>query len=133
MLDDMSQLGTVRAAVTSTGIPARVVFSHGQLLDVLPASAGKSAAVSHVAATLNLSMDRVIVAGDSGNDTDMLTDCANAIVVGNCEPELRILGERGVAYQAQGNHAAGVLEGLRVYLQALDEGTREDVLLEHAA
>ncbi len=132
-LDDMSQLSTVRAAVASSGIPARVVFSHGHLLDVLPASAGKSAAVSHVAATLGMSMNRVIVAGDSGNDTDMLTDCPNAIVVGNCEPELRVLCNEGGAYQAHGNHAAGVLEGFRAYLKALDEDSRDDALLEHAA
>ncbi len=132
-LDDVSQLSAVRAAVISSGIPARVVFSHDHLLDVLPLSAGKSAAVSHVAATFGLAMDRIIVAGDSGNDTDMLTDCPNAVVVGNCEPELRILGEKGMAYQAQGNHAAGVLEGLRMYLQAWDEDFREDGLLEHAA
>ncbi len=124
-LDDPSKLLAVRHAVSATNVAARIVFSHERLLDILPAKAGKAAALSHVAEQLGLPMDRVIAAGDSGNDLDMLQECPNAIVVANCEPELRTLSTRGRAYQARSNHAAGVLEGLEVYLDKMNTSPME--------
>ncbi len=119
-LEDRAALRSVRKAVGVSSSCAKVVFSHERLLDILPARAGKSAAVSHVANTLGLAMDQVMVAGDSGNDIDMLQDCPNAILVANCEAELRVLGESGSAYFAQGEHAAGVLEGVLVHLRNMN-------------
>ncbi|MEJ2289285.1 MAG: HAD family hydrolase, partial [Deinococcales bacterium] len=57
----------------------------------------------------------IVVAGDSGNDTEMLTTRHPGIVVGNHAPEMEGLkGRRGI-YFADAELASGVLEGLRHY------------------
>jgi len=53
-----------------------------------------------------------VVAGDSGNDRDMLTGATPAIVVGNHAQELADLAEQPDIYFARAPHAAGILEGL---------------------
>ncbi len=114
-------VGALRKALRANGIAARVVYSHGRLLDILPHAGGKGAATRHVARRLGLPLERVMVAGDSGNDTDMIRACPNAIVVANCEDALRRAGREHGAFMATRPHAAGVLEGLMAFALA-EEG-----------
>ncbi|KQN26817.1 hypothetical protein ASE86_03510 [Sphingomonas sp. Leaf33] len=102
----------VRARLEAAGVAARVIYSHGHLLDVLPMRAGKGAAMTWAASRLNLPLERVHAAGDSGNDLDMLQACPNAIVVANHEDALAPLRATGSAYFARRPHAGGVVEGL---------------------
>ncbi|WP_162935626.1 HAD-IIB family hydrolase [Tsuneonella amylolytica] len=102
----------VERALERNGIEARVVYSHGRLLDVLPPNAGKGAAMRHVTRVLGLPCERVIAAGDSGNDADMLAACPGAVVVANHDPDLARIAELQHVYRASRAHAAGVLEGL---------------------
>lgn len=103
----------VRRALREAGVRATVVASRGTLIDVLPARAAKGRAVRWLARTWGVPERRIAVAGDSGNDLEMLTGPFRAIVVGNHAPELAGLrGRRGV-HLAAGHHAAGVREGLR--------------------
>lgn len=102
----------VRERLALSGLAAKVVFSHGRLIDVLAPSAGKAAAVSAYAATLGMTLSQCVAAGDSGNDEDMLERCGGAIVVGNAGDELAGLTQRRGLYRATHHHAAGVLEGL---------------------
>ena len=99
-------------------IPARVVFSHDRLLDIMPRQAGKAAAMRHVAAMLGIPLDRVFAAGDSGNDADMLTACRNAILVGNHAEEVAALASRPNVYLARRSHASGTLEGILAHHRA---------------
>ena len=69
-------LAAVRGRLDASGLTARAILSHDRLLDVLPERAGKHAALAHVAKVLGLPPDRVIAAGDSGNDADMLAEAA---------------------------------------------------------
>lgn len=101
-----------RARLAAAGVGARLVHSHGRYLDVLPARASKGEAVRFVSARLGVPLSRIVVAGDSGNDAEMLLCGANAVVVGNYDPELEPLVARDEVYLARGEHAAGVLEGL---------------------
>ncbi len=94
------------------GLRLRVVPSHGRLIDILPPHAGKAAAIEAYARAVGLTRADCIVAGDSGNDIDMLTTCGRGIVVGNALPELDDLPRRPGLYRARARHAAGVLEGL---------------------
>jgi len=107
-----ADLRTVRRRLERGGQRVRLVLSHDILLDVLPAGAGKGRAVGHIAATLGIAPDRVVAAGDSGNDADMLMRARHAVVVGNFHPELTATGVRRHAYTARGHGAAGVMEGL---------------------
>ncbi|MGR3486266.1 MAG: HAD family hydrolase [Paracoccaceae bacterium] len=105
----------IAEALGAAGLPARVVASHGDLIDVLPLRAGKGAALDFAARGFGLTAADVIAAGDSGNDRDMLERCGRGIVVANAHAE--IAGLRGLAHlhHASVPHAAGVLEGLRVH------------------
>ncbi|MEW4448259.1 HAD-IIB family hydrolase [Qipengyuania sp. JC766] len=113
---DATEADALRPHLADRGIPARVIFSHGRLLDILPARAGKGAAVRFAAESMRIPEHRVIVAGDSGNDRDMIESCAQSILVSNCEPEMQAVGRRTGAFMARQAHAAGVLEGLRAHL-----------------
>lgn len=105
-------VGAARDALARSGVKARLIHSHGEFLDVLPERASKGQAVHFVATKLGVPLTRVVVAGDSGNDADMLTCGANAVVVANHDRELDPLLAGADVYRARGAHAAGVLEGL---------------------
>ena len=107
---DVAQM--VEQALDAAGLQTRVVFSHGGLLDILPASAGKGNAMHHVSDILNLPCERVVAAGDSGNDADMLTACPGAVVVANHDDDLADVANLDHVYRARRAHAGGVLEGL---------------------
>ena len=93
-------------------LAAKVVFSHGKLIDVLAPLGGKASAVAAYARRLNLPLGACIAAGDSGNDVDMLEACGHAIVVGNASGELDGLSPRDGLMRVAGHHAHGVMEGL---------------------
>ena len=105
----------LRAALNNEGLAVRVIASHGRLLDVLPTSAGKAAAMMHVADKLGVARDRIFAAGDSGNDEDMLMLCANAIMVQNHASEIAFLNGRPNLYLSRRPHASGVVEGLEAH------------------
>ncbi len=102
----------VRAQLTRHGLVARVVFSHGRLIDVLPQRGGKAEAITAYARRLGLSLSHCVAAGDSGNDADMLAACGHAIVVSNASSELDALLPRKGLMRVSQPYAAGVLEGL---------------------
>lgn len=103
---------SIRATLATAGQAARVIFSHGRLIDVLAPRGGKAAAIAAYADRIGLTLADCIAAGDSGNDVDMLERCGAAIVVGNAGDELAMLTDRPGLYRAERHHAAGVLEGL---------------------
>ena len=102
----------VVACLQGEGIDAKVVYSGGKNLDIIPRAAGKAAVIDFLHQLLDIPAKRVVVAGDSGNDLDMFVDPYKGIVVANADPELKALPGDNI-YQAQARHAAGVLEGLR--------------------
>ena len=110
----------VRQAVerlTQAGLRVSVIPSADKFLDVLPARASKGAAVSWLLDRTGAATGSVIVAGDSGNDREMLSGTHDgrrlkAVVVGNHEPELADFAGSSHVYVAKATFAAGVLEGI---------------------
>ncbi len=92
-----------------------IIASGEDDFDVIPASAGKGAATLHLAEALGVAPDRIVVAGDSGNDLAMFEVTGLGIAVGNARGELLQALQPGRHIQAKARHAAGVLEGLRHY------------------
>jgi sucrose-6F-phosphate phosphohydrolase len=92
-----------------------IVYSSNRDLDILPAATNKGTAATFLARHWGIGRDRVIVAGDSGNDLEMFRTGFRGIVVGNAQPELLSLRDPNV-YHAEGHFAAGVLEGLQHWL-----------------
>jgi hydroxymethylpyrimidine pyrophosphatase-like HAD family hydrolase len=93
----------------------QVIWSSGRDLDILPASSGKGKAIRFLVEQRGLDAERVIVAGDTGNDAAMFEQFDKGVVVANAKPELLALAEslgEGHVYRARHPYAAGVEEGL---------------------
>ncbi|WP_160484713.1 HAD-IIB family hydrolase [Aurantiacibacter rhizosphaerae] len=117
-VEDTGCIAKIERALRLEGIAARVVFSHGRLLDILPPAAGKAAAMRYVAGQFGIASARVFAAGDSGNDVDMLTACENAILVGNHAEEVASLAARPNVYRSRRQNASGALEGVLAHHRA---------------
>jgi sucrose-phosphate synthase len=67
----------LRKRIKEWGLSASLIYSHNEFLDVLPIRASKGRAIQYLARRWGFGMDEVLVAGDSGNDADMLrSSCA---------------------------------------------------------
>ncbi|PFG09652.1 sucrose-phosphate synthase [Marinobacter sp. LV10MA510-1] len=102
----------VEKVLMSAGLVARVVHSHGNLLDVLPEAGGKAKAVEFLRKRFTIDRQKVVASGDSGNDTDLLQYAALGIVVANHTGELESLRDCRSLYWADADYANGILEGL---------------------
>lgn len=102
---------TVRRVLRAAGHKANVIVSHGSYLDILPARADKGKAVNFCIQRFGFDRSRVLVAGDSGNDIDMLTLPTPAVVVGNHTSEVEFLRTRPDVYFAVSHHADAIVEG----------------------
>lgn len=111
-LENADRLDQVRQVLSDRGLDAQVIYSHGEFLDVLPNRASKGLAVEYVADQLNIPLEQVIAAGDSGNDFSMLEVAGLAIVVANHSDELDDKSAPSNAYFAENSYAEGVVEGL---------------------
>ncbi|NLX12715.1 MAG: HAD-IIB family hydrolase [Phycisphaerales bacterium] len=96
-------------------LQAKVIFSHGAYLDLLPIRASKGMALRYFSMKWGIPLERCLVAGDSGNDEEMLTGNALGVVVGNYDSELEKLRENPTIFFAQGHYAWGIIEGIEHY------------------
>lgn len=111
LLGDARQAQRVRHLLSEAGLAARIIPSHGRFIDILPAAAGKAAALAFEAARHGLDLAACIAAGDSGNDADMLEASGAAILPANAYAETRKLRGAGL-YRSPRPYAGGVLDGL---------------------
>jgi len=122
-IDDIAQL------LKKLNLHAKLIHSHGEFLDVLPVRASKGLAIRYLAYKWGLPLKSFLVAGDSGNDTEMLLGDTLGVVVGNYSPELHYLKGQTQIYFAQKHFAAGILEGLAYY--GFADRYRNNLSLEH--
>jgi sucrose-phosphate synthase len=116
----LPELSEIYGLLHRQGLRAKLVYSQSKFLDVLPAAASKGQAVRYLAIKWGLPLGRFIVAGDSGNDYDMLTGDTLGIVVANHSPELERLRGRERIHFAGLPFAAGIMEGMEHYGVACD-------------
>jgi sucrose-6F-phosphate phosphohydrolase len=109
-------LAHIEGRLSEEGLEAKVVYSVGRFLDLLPARSGKGEAVRYAAEHLGVSSDAVVTCGDSGNDLDMMRPELGfrSIAVGNATPELASFSAPNV-YHASTHYAGGIREGLLRY------------------
>ena len=105
----------VKFALIKSKIKANVIFSHGQYLDILPYRASKGKAIRYLAYRWNIPYEKILVAGDSGNDSEMLKGDLLGVVVANYSPELEELKGHNRIYFAKRNYAGGIIDGIRHY------------------
>lgn len=97
------------------GTPALLVYSSARDLDIVPAAAGKAAAMKHLMARFDVGLCDVLTCGDSANDRDMLCLGGPAVAVGNAHDELVGSDLPDTVLRARGWCADGILEALMHY------------------
>lgn len=113
--DQAPSLTKIRKTIREAGLRAKVVLSLAVYLDVIPIRGGSDFSLRHLAYRWGFEPERLLVAGDSGNDEGMLRGRTLGVVVGNYSPELEKLRKLDRIYFAEGCHARGILEGIEYY------------------
>lgn len=108
-------IGEIQIYLQQYQLQVQIIYSHQEFLDILPIQASKGDAVSYCVNKWKFSIEKTLVAGDSGNDEQMLTSRAKAVVVGNYSSELEKLRGQANVYFAEGNYAQGILEAIAHY------------------
>ena len=110
-----NHLDRVQEQLKKNKLRCQVIYSHGQFLDILPFRASKGKAIDYLRYKFDFSPRQVMVAGDSGNDEDMIAGHARGLVVGNHSEELAALrGKRNIYFSPE-TYAAGIIDGLNHY------------------
>ncbi len=119
-LHDASEadLSSIEKRLRDNGIDARIVYSSNRDLDILPLAADKGAAIAWLCDHLEIGLDEVVVAGDTGNDKAMFElPGARGIAVANALPELRALADQNSNIVcALEKEADGVISGLKHWM-----------------
>jgi sucrose-phosphate synthase len=108
-------LKKIQKVLVKNKIKANVIFSHGQYLDILPYRASKGKAIRYLAYRWNIPSENILVAGDSGNDSEMLKGDLLGVVVANYSSELESLKGQNRIYFANREYAGGIVEGIEHY------------------
>lgn len=104
----------VKILLQNKGIDVQIIVSSGKDLDIIPPNAGKGQALKYLVNKYNWPDQKILVCGDSGNDLDMLLSGYSAVIVGNARDEIKNRKFPNKVYRAQQNHAAGILEAMKV-------------------
>jgi sucrose-6-phosphatase len=102
--------GKLMEALSSEGIPHTFVFSSGRDVDILPEGGGKGEALRYVIGKFAEADASILVAGDSGNDLDMLMLGYPSVIVSNARPELLEAEGHDALFRATRPCAGGILE-----------------------
>ena len=113
--DDRELVSEVHKRLRAAKLRYQLIFSHGRFLDILPYRASKGKAVAYLQAKWEMAPQDILVAGDSGNDEDMLKGKHCSLVVGNHSKELdKLKGRRAVLFSKY-SYAGGIIDGLGYY------------------
>jgi sucrose-phosphate synthase len=115
MEDNQDYLAEIYRRLEERKLRCQVIYSHGQFLDILPRRASKGRAIKYLKYKYEFPSSKVMVAGDSGNDEDMIRGKNNGLVVGNHSEELESLRGKSRVYFSRKTYAGGIIEGLVHY------------------
>lgn len=113
--EKVPSINKIRTCLRKHDLHCKLIYSHQAFLDLLPVRASKGLAIRYLMMKWGLTPDRLLVAGDSGNDIEMLRGDTLGVVVGNYSPEVEELRGEPRIYFAEGEYATGVLEGVEHY------------------
>ncbi len=122
----------ILGAMRREGLRVRVILSRGELIDLLPIRASTGLAIRFIGLKWGLPPERLLVAGNSGADEEMLRGDTLGVVVGNYSEELENLRNAERVYFADGRFAEGILEGINHYnflgtIRIPDEGVDDHI------
>lgn len=115
MKEKKKNLDKVKDTLISEKIKANVIYSHGRFLDILPFRASKGKAIRYLAYRWNIPYENILVAGDSGNDEEMLKGDLLGVVVANFSRELGELKGSKRIYFSKYRYAGGIIDGIKHY------------------
>jgi sucrose-phosphate synthase len=113
--DEAPTLKEIRQHLRRAGLQVTTLLDEGVELDVLPVRASPGLAIRFFCFKWSLPPERVLVAGDSGNDADMLSGDHLGVVVGNHTPDIEDLAGAPRVHFAEGEFAWGILDGIAAY------------------
>lgn len=106
----------INKLLNQEGLAANVILSFGQYLDIIPVRASKGLALRSVAERYDIPLDRILAAGGSGADEDMMRGNMLAVVVANRHnEELSDLSHVDEIFFASRPYAEGILEAIKLY------------------
>jgi len=106
----------LREKLTAAGLSINIVYSSSRDLDILPRNATKGGALLWLCDRLQIPLESVLVAGDTGNDSSMFRlPGVRGIIVENALPELYEATVEMPTYSSRQILADGVLDGLCHY------------------
>lgn len=108
--DGIDTVNAFKDALCAKHIPHHLVFSSNNDVDVLPRDSGKGKALEYVIQQFAHPSVNLLVAGDSGNDTDMLSRGWPSVIVGNAHEELKGIPDHPNLYRASRHYAGGIYE-----------------------
>ena len=109
------KLAAIKRILRENGVRAKCILSLGMFLDIIPSRAGSGISIRHMAYKWGFPLEHILIAGDSGNDEEMLAGNTLGVVVGNYSSELEKLRKYPRVYFAEKSHAAGIIEGIEYY------------------
>jgi sucrose-phosphate synthase len=108
-------VSAIKRLLRENDIRVKCIVSLGMFLDIIPSRAGSGISIRHMAYKWGFPLEHILVAGDSGNDEQMLAGNTLGVVVGNYSKELEKLRKYPRVYFADQHHAAGIIEGIEYY------------------
>jgi sucrose-phosphate synthase len=99
-----------KKALVDSSIAHTFIFSSNRDIDVLPLGAGKGNALEYALDRYALEGVQMLIAGDSGNDREMLSLGHPSVIVGNAQPELLEMEPHENLFRANENCAGGIHE-----------------------
>jgi sucrose-phosphate synthase len=112
---DAPGLQEIRHVLRGEGLRVTATLDHERDLDITPVRASPGLAIRFLSYKWDLPPERFLVAGDSGNDADMLAGETLGVIVSNHTPELLPLKNRPRVYFSGKSHAWGILDGIEYY------------------
>lgn len=113
--DNPEDIDFIKSVLQKEKLKCNVIYSHGQFLDILPYRASKGRAIRYLGYRWNIPFENILVAGDSGNDIEMLKGDLLGVVVANYSKELEELKGTRRIYFSDKKFAAGILDGIKFY------------------
>ncbi|WP_252501643.1 HAD-IIB family hydrolase [Sporosarcina sp. Marseille-Q4943] len=108
--EDIGSVNEFKKTLEDEEVAHTFIFSSNRDIDVLPFGAGKGNALEYVLERYAMDGVRLLIAGDSGNDRDMLSLGYPSVIVGNAQPELLEMEPCENLFRAKQNCAGGIHE-----------------------
>lgn len=107
---DEATVSQLKQVLSKNNISHKLVFSSHYDVDILPKNSGKGQALTYVLDKYACPNVKVLVAGDSGNDCDMLSLGHPSVIVGNAQAELASMAPHPQLFRATKGFAGGIRE-----------------------